>query len=264
MDNKRIVDLKTYLQIELDLIQTGFLVVNERNLQSDFEKDVVISQLVGNSNKYNASISYQLDIYTSDIDNVMEVFEKFSKSHSQTTFEQTMSDSSGTHINTITQNWTTPVVLDKDVEIGANHYSHIAVYGSLYVLFDSSNVKKITIDGEEIDFESGTIAWQNNALSNRVSGRSNNKNFSESSATSLAFLMKSQNGQFVERLSQLRTGVRSRSSYFNVVVELTNGTSETYKMLVQRQVLAYGKASVPNYEVAMCEYEDFVNDVEII
>ncbi|NCB47991.1 hypothetical protein EOM81_13390 [bacterium] len=117
--------------------------------------------------------------------------------------------------------------MEKDIPVGSNHFARIVMFGTLFILFNSSNVKQITIDGENIDFVNGSITWQQTMRSDRKSGQANNKNISEASAVSLSFQFASQQGIFANKLSALRTGAIHRTTAFAVKVILTNDIEET-------------------------------------
>lgn len=257
------VILKNYLQEELDKIQEGFIVGKERVLKSYFEGNVVITQLVGTVNKYNAVLSYQIDIITSDIENGMNVFTQFAKSHSKVAFDTAIDtgeqDELGNEIYiiyNINQTWNTPTVMEKDIPVGSNHFARIVMFGTLFVLFNSSNVKQITIDGENIDFVNGSITWQQTMRSDRKSGQANNKNISEASAVSLSFQFASQQGIFANKLSALRTGAIHRTTAFAVKVILTNDIEENYTMLLGTATLAFAITATPNYQIIMSERQE--------
>lgn len=253
--------LKDYLQQELDKIQEGsFKVSKERVLKSYFEGEVVITQLVGLINQYNATISYQIDVITSDINNAMNVFTQFAKTHYKAAFDTTIDtgeqDELGNEIfitYNISQSWNTPTVMEKDIEVGSNHFARITMFGNLFILFNASNVKKITIDDENIDFVNGTLIWQQVMKSDRKSGQANNKNISEASSTSLSFQFPSQEGIFANKLSALRTGKILRNTPFVVKILLTNEQEEEYTMLVGTQTLTFAVSAVPNYQIIMGE-----------
>lgn len=257
------VILRDYLQEELDKIQVGFKVSKERILKSYFEGEVVITQLVGTVNKYNAVISYQIDVITSDIENAMNVFTQFAKSHNKVAFDTTIDtgeiDELGNKIYiayNINQSWNTPTVMEKDIGVGSNHFARITMFGNLFILFNSSNVKQITIDGENIDFVNGSLVWQQTMRSDRKSGQANNKNISEASAVSLSFQFASQQGIFANKLSALRTGAIHRTTAFAVKVVLTNDVEENYTMLLGTATLTFAITATPNYQIIMSERQE--------
>jgi len=257
------VILRDYLQQELDKIQVGFKVSKERALKTYFEKEVVITQLVGTPSQFNATIPYQINVIASDIDNAMDVFTQFDKTHYKVAFDTTIDtnekDEYGNEIfitYNISQNWNTPTVIDNNLEVGSNHFARIIMFGSLFVLYNSSNVKQITIDGENIDFVNGSLIWQQTMRSDRKSGQSNNKNISEASAVSLSFQFPSQKGIFASKLSALRTGKILRTTAFAVKVVLSDESIEEYTMLVGTQTFTFAVSATPNYQIIMSERQE--------
>lgn len=253
------MDLKKYIQEQLDIIAPNrYKVSDERVLKSYFEGEVVVSALVGSANKYNESRTYQLDVITANINETIDELKDFATKLSQTSFEDTTTDEQGNmEIDFITQTWSTPVVSEKDIQVGSNHYTRITLFGNLFILKNASNVKKIEIDGENIDFENGTLAWSQTTFSNRVSERSNNKNVSEASSSALTFVMKSQVGQFANKLRNLRTGAIHRNTGFNVVITMSDDSTETYTMIVNQYQYQFNKSGTPSITIGLIEKEDF-------
>lgn len=264
--SERIFDLKTHLQQKLDSeYPNRFKVSNERSMDTKFEGEVIVSQLVGNANSKNGNFTFQLDITTKEIDEVMSIFEKFAKENSQIPFDDVVKNGGETFINTITPTYSTPVVMEKDIQVGSNHYARIVVFVNAFILFNSSSVKKIEIDGEIIDFDSGTLTWQASAIANQRTSRSNSKSFAESSAVSLTFMMKSQLGQFANKLQSLRKGTLDRNAQkFIVKITLTNEEIEEYTMIVSNQAFSFGKSAIPTINVGMVEKEIFNDDLEVV
>lgn len=259
---KQYVNLVDYLQKELDKeYPDRFKVSSERNLDTDLNNTVIVQQLAGTTTQYSATIPYQIDIITKEPDDVMAIFTKYAKDHNRSTFTQTLcigTDETGNEkyqTNVIQQNYNTPAIFEKDIEALDNHYARIVVFSTMFILFKASNVESITIDGEQIDFINGNMSYVSELKSIKKSGRETNKNVGISSAISLTFAIASQDGLFTKAQHKLRTGERKRNAPFNVVVELTDGTTESYSMIIQTAVLTFGKNGTPSYQVTMLELD---------
>ena len=263
---ERLVDLKSYLQKEIDKIQSGFTFFDERLLCANtYDNAVIVSQLAGSSSKFSASQSYQLEIYTSDIDNAKLVFEKFATTHSRTSFESTYQDENGEiHFASITQSYTTPAVMEKDIQYGNNHYARIVVFANLYIVKDVLNIKSLLINNQEIDYDDIQINWVQQSVSNRMSGRNNNKNISELASLSIAIVCQSQNSQFFQQLRFLRMGKIDKATSFEVKIIDNDNYIETYNMLVQSQQFQSPRTSSPTLSFTLVEKEDFADNLSTV
>ena len=258
---KQFVDFKKWLQQKLDAIQAGFKVSNERNLNAeDFvDKQVVASQLAGSVYDESANIPYQIDVTVKDIDNAMNVFTSLAKSENNKPFTSIVNE--GTEQNTNMKNYSvipyfqTPVVMEKDLGLGSDHYARIVVFVNLVILFEISNVSSISIDGEAISFLNGTFAYTTELNSNRVSGQELNRSKKRASSTSLAFRMVNKEGLFSEKLFKIATGELAGNTPFSVALTLTNGRVANLTMLVGSSTLSFARQQLASYDVALYLYD---------
>ena len=100
------VDYKKIIQERLDSISSGlFEVTNERNIRANNEKvNVVLKQLVGQVLNNSATIPYQLDIFTTDIDKVMDVFTYYARTYSNHQFTSMVNEGTEEEPNLRTYN----------------------------------------------------------------------------------------------------------------------------------------------------------------
>lgn len=258
---KQFVDFKKWLQTKLDAIQAGFVVSDERNLNAeDFvDKQVVISQLAGSVYDESANIPYQIDITIKDIDNAMNVFTSLAKAENNKPFRSIVNE--GTEESPEIKNYSvipyfqTPVVMDKDLELGSDHYARIVVFVNLVILFEISNVEKIKIDNEDIPFLNGTLAYTAELMSNRVSGEALNKSKKKASSTCLAFKMINKDCAFSQKLFKIATGALRGNTGFAVEVTLTNGQKANLNMIVGSSTLSFARQQLASYDVGLYLYD---------
>lgn len=258
---KQFVDFKKWLQKKLDAIQAGFVVSDERNLDAeDFvDKQVVISQLAGSVYDESANIPYQIDITVKDIDNAMNVFTSLAKAENNKPFTSIVNE--GTEESPEMKNYSvipyfqTPVVMDKDLGLGSDHYARIVVFVNLVILFEISNVSNINIDNEEISFLSGTLAYSAELNSNRVSGQELNVSKKRASSTSLTFRMVNKESRFSEKLFKLATGELAGNTGFTVKLTLTNGRIANLTMIVGSSTLSFARQQLASYDVGLYLYD---------
>lgn len=250
---KQYVDFSQHLQGLLDALAPNlFKVTNERNLDGDMDGDVVVSALSGNINKNSATIPYQIDVFTYDPENTMNVFTKLAHTYNKTSFTNVQDEK----LYTIFQYYNTPVDMDKDIEIGQNHLSRIVIFAQLYIMFQVSNVKKITIDNEEIETLNGTLAYVCETHSNRVSGVQMNKDKKKAATLQLTFAMISKDSVFGRKLFLISTGQLDGNTSFSVVVDKTNGQTATLTMMITGCTNSWGDNALPSDQVSMGLYDN--------
>lgn len=250
---KQYVDFTQHLQGILNTLSPNtYKVSNERNLDGEMNGDVIVSALSGTPNKNSAIIPYQIDIFTYDPEEAMNVFTKLAKTYNKTSFTSTQNET----LYTIFQYYNTPVDMDKDIEVGSNHLSRIVVFASLYIFFGVSNVKSITIDNEDIETLNGTLGYMAELHSNRQSGVEMNKNRKRTSALSLNFQMVSKDSIFGRKVFLIETGQLSGNTSFNVVIEKTNGQTATLTMIITAITSSWGDNSLPSEQISMGLYDN--------
>ena len=250
------IDFKTYLQNKLDNIQSGFKVTNERKLKSNFiDKEVVITALAGTPRDDSFVAPYQLTITTLDPENVIDVFTKLAKENNDKSFENIIQDGNVAKVYSIVPIFQTPVVMDPDLEIGANHYSRLIAFVSMTVWYDVANVKSIKIDGNEINFLNGTFGYTAELVSNRISGQKLNKSTKKSATSMLTFQIVNRDCQFTRDLFNIMTGV-SNNNGFSVEIELTNGMKATLPMIVGTTSLSFARSMLSSNNITLYIKDD--------
>lgn len=262
---KQFVDFVKWLQEKLNALQAGFTVSSERALDSNFfENEVVACQLSGSVYDESANIPYQIDITTSDINNAMDVFTTLAKSENNKPFTSIINEGSEDNPNyksyTVIPYFQTPVVMDKDLELGANHFSRIVVFVNLVILFQVSNVSEITIDGESIAFLEGTFGYIAELVSNRVSGQELNVSKKKASSTNLSFRIVNKDTAFTRKLFNIATGVLKGNTKFSVVFKLTNGQQANLNMVVGTSTLSFARQQLASYNVGLFLYDSRGDD----
>lgn len=260
MEQQQFLDFVKYLQTKLDAIQEGFSVSSERRIDSNFmEKEVVVSALSGNIFDESATIPYQIDITTSDIDNVNNVFTILARNENNRPFTNIVNEGTEEVPDMkryeVTPYFNTPVVMEKDIEIGSDHYARVTVFVSLVILFNTTNVSSIEIDGEEIKFLDGTFNYVAELNSNRVSGEQLNKSKKRTSSISLAFRFVNRDNNFSRKLFRIAVGTLPGNTNFEVKVTLTNGLSATLEMIVGSSSLAFARQQLASYNISMYLYD---------
>ena len=251
------IDFKEYLQDKLDGIQSGFSVSNERKLKSNFiDKEVVVTALAGTIYDDSATIPYQITITTLDPENAQNVFTRLAKENNNKSFTSIVQEEGEEEAKmySIVPIFQTPVVMDADIEVGSNHYARLVAFVNLTIWFDVSNVKKITIDNEEINFLNGSFGYTAELMSNRLSGQKLNKSTKKSSTAMLTFQAVNRNTNFYKNV--FKTMVGERDTYFTVTIELTNNQTATMKMIIGTNTISFARSSLSSNNITLYLYDD--------
>lgn len=264
--NNQFIDLKKWLQDKLnELAPDYFTVSNERKSDSDFlEGEVVVSALSGTPYEDSANIPYQIDVFTASIDYVMDILNILAKTVSNVPFTQivqtgtqTVNDSTtpvyASH--RITPYLNTPVVMEKDIPNGAQHYSRIVIFASMLVIYDVNDISELKIDNEVIHTLTSSLNYTTEMISNRISGQQLNKSKKKAATTSVNFTMVNKNNNFSDKVFQITTGQLSGNTKFVVKVTMNNGRTATLDMILGSSSEGFARGQLPSLNIALYLYD---------
>lgn len=247
MESKeQLIDYKAHLESILNgILPNLFEVTDERNLNSDESKvNVVVKQLVGSVSDDTADIPFQLDIYTVDPKSVMDIFTAIAQKRNGKPFTTLSKNETGFREYIVYEYYKTPVVMEADVDLNLNHYARVVVYVNLTILKSVSNIKSISVDGEEIEFAEATLGYVAELYSNRVSGGELNENKKTSAGVSVTMTMVNKAKIFNNKCFLIATGQMSGATVFDVTLTTSNNLKANLKMVLQQTVLN-GARNVP-------------------
>lgn len=252
------VDLVKYLQEKLDAIAKGLYVVsNERNINADYEKNqVVVSALSGNVYEESATIPYQIDIITNDIESVMIDFTTLAKNNNNVPFDTVIQEGEEYRAYTITPFFNTPVVMEKDMPLGSDKYARIVVFANINAIFNVNNIKSLRIDGEEIKFLNASIGYTTELKTNRVSGDELNRSKKYVASTSVTFTAVNKSSVFFNKLFKINFGQLKGNTCFNVEIEMIDGLKGRLKMIYGTGILSSVRSQLPSNQVSLFVYDD--------
>ena len=256
------LDVVKWLQGKLDELATGFKVSSERNLDSDFEGEVVVSALAGTPYEESANIPYQIDVFTSNVDSTMDILNTLAKTVSNVTFEQIVvvgkdsSDNDICSMHVITPLLNTPVIMEKDIPNGAQHFARIVVFATFLVFYDINNIKELMIGSEKINLLQGSLNYATEMVSNRVSGQELNKSKKKASTVSINFTMVNKNSVFGDAVFDTIAGVRKGNEKFVVKVTMNNGKTVTMNMIIGNASIGTARGQLPSLNVALYLYDN--------
>lgn len=244
------IDFKTYLQNELG---DKFEVTDELN--NDYilleKTPVVVRTLAGNVYDASAQIPYQLDIFTDKPKEIIDFFTNFAKTHNNTIINSVVQEGDEFVNYSIVQNYTTPVVMQSDVEFGTQHYSRVVIFPTLFVMYNINNVKALKINDEPQEILNGSLNYTTELQSSRVSGANLNVQNKKTATTSLTFTMLNKTTIFGRNVALIRQGKEGGNLTFDVEITLTDDSIETYKMIITTAVLSFARASLPSLNITM-------------
>ena len=253
------MDLVEFLQAKLDALRpNAYVVSKERNVDTDYEKyQVVVSALSGNIYKEAGSIPYQIEIITNDINVVMADFTTLARNNNNVSTTQVIQTGEDTYQSvTITPFFNTPVVMDKELELGSDKYARIVVWATVNEQENVNNIKSLEIDGEELELLTGTLAYVVEADPTRVSGDELSKSKKRTSSCSITFSTISKSSVFLNKGFKIATGTLPGNTCFNVVVGLDNGLSATLKMFIGSYNFNNERTKLPLVNVGLFLYDD--------
>ena len=259
------IDFKKWLQEKLDAIQQGFKVSNERCLDGDFEGEVVVSALSGVPYEESANIPYQIDVFSSDVDNTQNILNTLCKTVSNVEFTQIVKTGTrqedGREVDVfaehrITPYLNTPVIMEKDIPNGSQHFVRFVIFASMLIFYDVCDIKAIEIDGEKLNILNGSLNYGVEPMSNRISGQPLNVSKKKAATVSINFEMISKGGVFNNKLFKIATGKMSGNTGFDVKVTLSDNESATLKMFVTNSSRGTARGKLPSLNVTMFLYDN--------
>ena len=253
------MDLVQFLQQKLDSISPGaYEVSKERNIDADYSKhQVVVSALSGNLFKEAGTIPYQIEIVTSDIDVVQADFITIAKNNNSIPVTQVIQTGESSYQSvTMIPFFNTPVVMDKELELGSDKYARIVVWATVNEQENVNNIKELKIDGEEQELLTGSFAYVVEAQPTRKSGQQLSKSKKRTASCTISFSTISKSSVFLNKGFKVATGTISGNTSFNVVVTLENGLSATLKMFINSYTFNTERAKLPLVNVGLLIYDD--------
>lgn len=244
------IDFKKYLQNELG---DSFEVTDELNNDYFlFDKTaVVVRTLAGNVYDDSAQVPYQIEIYTDEPKEMIDYFTTFAKNHNNKFIDSIIQENDEYKKYTILQSYTTPVVLQTDIEFGSRHFSKVVLFPTLFIMFNVRNVKSIKINDELQETINGSINYTTELYSSRISGQNLNIQNKKTSTTQLTFLMLNKSTIFGNQVSQIRQGKLSGNTKFNVEVVFNDDSVENYSMILQTASLSFARAALSTLNITM-------------
>lgn len=253
------MDLVKYLQDKLNEISPNlYEVSSERNVDADYEKiQVIASALSGNVYQEAKNIPYQIDIVTKDIDRVMVDFTCLAKNNNNVATTQVINSGVTTfESTTIIPFFNSPVVMEKEIEIGSNKYARIVVFAIINEQENVNNIKSLTIDGEKQELLNGTLAYVTEADPARVSGQELTPSKKRTSSISISFNTISKSNIFLNKAFKISTGSLAGNTSFSVICTLDNGLTATLTMFIGSYTLSDERAKLPTINIGLFLYDN--------
>lgn len=248
-----------FIQEQLNAIRPdAYNVSSERNLKSNFEKhEVVVSQLSGDVYSKSSNLPYQIDITTSDPLEVQGDFFVLARTCNNVPFTKIIQGGEE-NFKSVTYSivFNTPVVMDKSVDIGANHYARLVAFASANEMNGVNQVKKLEIDGETIDKLNSTYNYVTEPNSTRVSGQELTKSKKKASSSTIVFTSINNATVFLNKAFKISAGQLPGNTKFTVNFELYNGLKAELPMYVNSYQLVDERGKLPSVNIGLALYDD--------
>lgn len=228
----------------LETILTADVITDELNYNyTGTGMTVIIKQLVGINYRDSTVIPIQLDIHTDDVPATLTIMQAFTKAYSNTSFTQGFD----TYVHQI---YSTPMVTNNYQPAGINYTSLIIVSGTLVVSNSISDIKKVVIDGEELETNNRNLLYSIQLDNQQTSGEYINNSVPYLATISFSFSTINKNYEFFNKLRRIRKGLENNS--FEIILTFTdNDVEETYTMYLESQSLVSENSALPNMTVVM-------------
>ena len=249
------VDYAEYLQSKIDEKNGKYKVYAERNLDSAFDGDVVVTVKSGKYYRTSAEIPYQIDIVSSNPEEALSFFTGLFKELHNTSFTSVVEHDGTTDTYNITQFYQSPAVIDSDIQIGSDHLVRIVSFSSLYITYNVSDVAELKIDNEVIEFENMTISYVIDPHANKRSGNTTVKSRARTNTTSISFAMVNKSSIFCNKLFNIMFHVIDSNTTFTVKITMTNGLTATLTMILSTNALNAAKNMLAGDNIALIEYD---------
>lgn len=245
-------DFKKYLQDKIDEENGEYKVFSERNLDSAFDGDVIVSAKSGKYYRSSAEIPYQIQIVSSDPDSALTFFTKLFKKLHNTLFSQIIDE----EMCNITQYYQTPTIVNADIQFGSDHLVEIVTFASFFITYNVSDIQEISIDNEIIEFENASINYTTELHSVKKSGKINVGSRIKTNTTSIAFQMVNKNTVFCNKLFQIAFHKLDANNLFQVKIKMSNGYVGTLNMIISQNSINAAKNALTGANIALIEYDE--------
>ena len=225
----------------------------ERNVDADLTKNqIVVSALSGTIYKDSATIPYQIDIVTNDIESVMIDFTTIARNYNNVSFTKVIkNDEEEYESHTITSFFNTPVVAEKDIPMGSEKYARLIVFATVNEKINVNNIKSIKIDGEELELLNASITYTTELHSNRKSGKFLNRSRMKTASCALSFTAINKSTPFFNRAFKVFSGELSGNTGFSLEITLDNALKANFRMLIGTYTISTEMSKLPSVSVGM-------------
>lgn len=256
------IDIKTHLQGLVDGIceRYGFPdyeVTLERKLNATTDRKIVVSQLAGAVGELSVTIPYQFDVYANEPEEAMMLLSVLARENSMQTFTSTVEDSDGNaQFYVCVGSYNTPVITDKDVQIGANRGCRITQYVSFDCFPNVRGVTSVKYKGAEVPFVSVTPSFVAELNANNQNGKSLMKSVSTGASASVAIQFVPRDDSFTYDLDALWLGTRDKNLPFTLSFKFGNSGEVTRRFVCSTYTTTTTKGRIPTGNVNFVLYDE--------
>ena len=262
--NLQYFDATAYFQSKIDAICAAldvdaYSVTAERKIDAVNARVIVVAAMAGNVGATSASITYELSAYSNNPTEVISILTELARSETGKPFSSEAETSDGETISyRIIPSFMTPTVMDRDVEIGANHGVRIVQYASFGIVTEAYDVDSIEYKGSEVEFAQATISFVSQLTSNNKSGENLMKNASTGAAFSLSLTLPSQRNALVTDVIKVMVGSKGKNTPFDIKISIggENGFEIEKTFILSTATMNSVLGRVPSLQASFAEFDD--------
>lgn len=262
--NQQYFDATAYFQSKIDAICSAldvdeYSVTAERKIDAVNARVIVVAAMAGPVGAKSASITYEVSAHTNNPPEVMSILTELAMAETNKPFTSAVEKADGnTVFYRIIPSFMTPTIMDRDVEIGANHGVRIVQYASFGIIADAYDVESIEYKGDEVEFAQATISFVSQLSSNNKSGENLMKNASTGAAFSLSLTLPSQRNALVTDIIKVMVGSKGKNTPFDIKIGIggENGFEMEKTLILSTATLNSVLGRVPSLQASFAEFDD--------
>jgi hypothetical protein len=231
-----------YIKSIFDTFQNDYVITEEINYQYNGSGNAIIIKYLSGTNYKDSTIKpIQLAVYTDNPIAIKKDLDSFASASNNNPFYDTESPS--TYIQQI---YGTPILLSPFDPTGNNYIHQFILSGTLLISSNVSEIKKVQIDGEEIETTTRTLSFTAQIDSQRVSNSFINSSNVTYSSIQFSFQMINKNNILSNKIMSLRTGNLNIDTNFAIRLTFSdNNRIENYTMKLLSVSLNSENQSLP-------------------
>jgi len=191
---------------------------------------VIIKYLRGNIYTSSTYTPIILEILTTDVNTTRDLFDDFAKRYNNKTFVKDSGE-------VVLMTFNTTFINNSFNRAGNNYVTSLQMMGTLIESMNSNDIAYITIDDAIYEAPTRTLVYASTVDNQRYGQSEINKSQKMFATVSLNLSMLNKDNDFCNKLSQIRCGILTGNTKFDVEIVYMNSLIENYSMIVESHSL---------------------------